>query len=107
MNVCFIVQLIVHIPFIYYIGKEQMLIMHDENFNCNMTNMVDRVRTEQGDPRYFLAELCTNTDENILQGEAPNVVYLHRLPHMKLSCKTLYSYNVLLFSFVVLGAFSM
>ena len=46
--------------------------------------MVDRVKNEQGDPRFFLAELQPNTRRKILLGEGENIVILHRLPHMKM-----------------------
>lgn len=70
VQLCFIVQLLVHIPFIYYIAKENLLMMYDEWMNYNLSCMVDRVRSEQGDPRYFLAELKNNTKANIRNGGA-------------------------------------
>lgn len=52
-------QLVTHIPFIYYIGREQLLMAYNEAVNDKNTivNMVDRVIKENGDPRYYLAEL--------------------------------------------------
>jgi hypothetical protein len=70
IQISFLIQLITHIPFIYYIGKESLLMMLDEYLNFNLTNMVDRIRFETGDPRYFLAELKQNSREQIEKGEA-------------------------------------
>jgi hypothetical protein len=49
-----------HIPFIYYIAKENFLIAYDEYWNQHMSLMVSRVKLEEGDPRYYLAKLVTN-----------------------------------------------
>ena len=97
-----ILQLLVHIPYIYYIGKENFLMMFDEHQNYNLTSMVNRVRSEQGDPRYFLAELRNNSRSKINKGEGAKVVFLHRLPHMKLSKPLLLRLNLYLYSLVVL-----
>lgn len=70
-----------HIPFIYYIGKESLLMMLDEVINNNLTSMVDRIRNENGDPRFFLAELKKNSLQKVKAGDALNFVFLHRLPH--------------------------
>jgi hypothetical protein len=61
--------------------------MYDEYANLNLTNMVDRVIYEQGDPRFFLAELKNNRESMIISGGPTKVVFLHRLPHMKLNKK--------------------
>lgn len=54
---CLIFQLFLHIPFIYYIGKENILVLVDELINESTSMMVDRIHLENGDPRFFLAEL--------------------------------------------------
>ena len=46
-----------HIPFIYYIGKENWMMAYDEYNKQHLSKMVDRVRNDTGDPRYYLAEL--------------------------------------------------
>ena len=74
-------------PFIYYIGKENALIAFDEYKNKSLSLMVDRVRTHHGDPRFFVAELQRSPIES------DNVVFLHRLPHMKLEQKVLDKIN--------------
>jgi hypothetical protein len=99
---CFIVQQVVHIPFIYYIGKENFLIMYDEYMSFNLSNMVNRVRSEQGDPRYFLAELKNNSRDNINKGGAQKVVFLHRMPHMKLKPKTLWYINLVMYTITMM-----
>ena len=48
-----------HIPFIYYIGKENVLIAVDEISRYNLSGMIDRIRLGKiltGDPRYFKAQ---------------------------------------------------
>lgn len=72
-----------HIPYIYYISKENCLIMVDEWLNNNTSNLVDRVKYHNGDPRHFLAELKTETKKT-LRSEKRQYVYLHRMPYMKL-----------------------
>ena len=104
-QLCFMVQLIVHIPFIYYISKEQCLMMYDEWANRNLTSMVDRVRSDQGDPRYFLAELRSNDPIKVLQGESRNFIFLHRLPHMALNKKTVNCVNLTMYLSIVATAF--
>lgn len=61
--------------------------------------MVDRVRSEQGDPRYFLAQL--KKKQKGMQGNSAFAVFLHRLPHMKMNKKKHEWLNALLLGFVV------
>lgn len=42
------VQLVCHMPFIYYIGKEHMLQCFDEYFNGSLSKMVDRIKGVKG-----------------------------------------------------------
>ena len=77
-----------HIPFIYYIGKENFLMAYDEFYSSNLSNMVMRVKKEDGDPRFFLAELKDNSRKKIIEGEGNKVVVLHRLPHMRMKKET-------------------
>jgi hypothetical protein len=52
-----IFQLICHMPFIYFIGKEHILQCIDEHQNYNLSQMVDRIKSNiSGDPRFFLAQ---------------------------------------------------
>jgi len=52
-----ILQLICHMPFIYFIGKEHVLQCVDEFLNSSLSLMVDRIRfTFKGDPRFFLVQ---------------------------------------------------
>lgn len=101
-QLCLIIQLLTHTPFIYYIAKEQFLMAYDEYNNHSISLMVDRVINEQGDPRFYLAQLKTNTDENISKGAAQKVVFLHRLPHMKLNEKKLRYLNLRLYALMIL-----
>lgn len=52
-----IVSLVAMIPFFFYISREQLLVIYDEFMNSSLSLMVDRVRSELGDPRFFLAQL--------------------------------------------------
>lgn len=52
-----IISLVAMIPFFFYISKEQLLVAYDEYVNNSLSLMVDRVRNELGDPRFFLAQL--------------------------------------------------
>ena len=36
-QLCLIIQLVIHIPFVYYIGKEHLLMAYDEFKNQNLT----------------------------------------------------------------------
>ena len=101
---CLVIQLLVHIPFLYYIGKEHILIAYDEYINENLTLIVDRVRNKQGDPRHYLVEEQSNKTDNILKGLGEKVVFLHRLPHMKMSKRVLNGINIMLFSVVIILA---
>jgi len=69
VQLCLIIQLLMHIPFIYYIGKENFLMAYDEFYSSNLSNMVMRVKKEDGDPRFFLAELKDNSRKKIIEGE--------------------------------------
>jgi len=52
-----IVQLLCHLPLIFYIGKEHVLQSVDEYQNVSLSQMVDRIRDNiSGDPRFFLAQ---------------------------------------------------
>lgn len=93
--------MITHIPFIFYIGKEQFLMAYDEYHNRNICNMVERVINESGDPRYFLAELRRNSKASIKEGGHQKYVFLHRLPHMKLPKKILRKINVYVYLFAI------
>lgn len=75
---------------------------YDEYYTENLSQMVNRVRFEEGDPRYFLAELKNNSHSNILKGQGKKVVILHRLPHMRMSKKTISKINKSLFLFMIL-----
>ena len=88
VQLCLIIQLLMHIPFIYYIGKENFLMAYDEFYSSNLSNMVMRVKKEDGDPRFFLAELKDNSRKKIIEGEGNKVVVLHRLPHMRMKKET-------------------
>lgn len=92
-----IVQLIAMVPFFFYISKEQFLIAYDEYFNSSLSNMVDRVRTELGDPRFYLAQLVEVKKESYFK----HVVLLHRLPHMKLKGRQLRNINIFLWVIVL------
>ena len=72
-------QLISHVPFVYYIAKENLLMAVDEYYSKNLTKMVDRVAINNlGDPRFYLAELKLSENENF------HKVYVHRQPYMKM-----------------------
>ena len=52
-----ILQLICHMPFIFYIGKEHVLQAVDEHYYNSLSLMIDRIKNDRaGDPRFFLAE---------------------------------------------------
>ena len=52
-----ILQLICHMPFIYFMGREHILQCIDEHQNSNLSKMVDRIKSNiSGDPRFFLAQ---------------------------------------------------
>ena len=68
--------------------------------------MVDRVRNEYGDPRYYLVELRKNNSDDILKGLGDKVVFLHRLPHMKMKSRTYNCINTFLFLIVISMAFT-
>ena len=52
-----ILQLVCHMPFIYFIGREHILQCIDEHQNNNLSKMVDRIKSNiSGDPRFFLAQ---------------------------------------------------
>jgi hypothetical protein len=89
------------VPFLYYIGKEQFLMAYDEYHNRSISLMVERVINEQGDPRFYLAQLKKNTQQNIQKGAASKIVFLHRLPHMKLGTAIRSKINCCLFSCMV------
>ena len=46
-----------HAPFIYYIAKENFMIAADEYYNNSLNLMINRIKKQDGDPRYYLAEL--------------------------------------------------
>lgn len=71
--------------------------MYDEWALRNLTSMVDRVATDQGDPRYFLAELKRNDPTKVLKGESRNFIFLHRMPHMALNKKVINCVNILMY----------
>lgn len=98
-RVMLLLQLLMHVPFIYYIGKENALIAWDEYFYQNMSLMVSRVKLDEGDPRYYLAELVDKQHK-------PNekVVFLHRLPHMKMKKSELSKVNNWCFAVMILIA---
>lgn len=52
-----IIMMILHIPFIFYIGKEHILQSIDEYQKSSLSQMVDRIRDKyKGDPRFFLVQ---------------------------------------------------
>lgn len=56
--------------------------------------MVDRVRDQDGDPRFFLAELKKNTEPSIAEDY---LVFVHRQPYMKMDAKQRQLINVCVF----------
>ena len=42
---------------------------YDEFYSSSLSNMVMRVKKEDGDPRFFLAELKDNSRKKIIEGE--------------------------------------
>jgi len=55
--------LLVHLPFAYYIGKENIMMLLEEYSTGNLSMMIDRVKNQQGDPRFFLVELRKSSNE--------------------------------------------
>ena len=52
-----VVQLMFHMPFIFFIGKEHILQCIDEHYNQSLSLMIDRIKNKfKGDPRFFLAQ---------------------------------------------------
>lgn len=52
-----VLQSLLHMPFIFFIGKEHILQCYDEYKNHSLSLMVDRIKSNvTGDPRYFRAE---------------------------------------------------
>lgn len=93
---CLLTQLFFHIPFIYYIGKENVMIAYDEATTQSMSQMVERVRTEIGDPRFFLAELKKVKLQG--QNQPEKQVIIHRMPYMKLQKSVRHAINNTLFT---------
>ena len=62
--------------------------------------MVDRIRNLGGDPRYYLAELqqSPKNDKRISE----HVVFIHRLPYMKMSEKQHKKINYILFTVLII-----
>jgi hypothetical protein len=49
-----------HLPFIYYIAKENLMTVIDEIINSSLSDMIDRVRKGvfiAGDYRFFLVKI--------------------------------------------------
>lgn len=97
IQVCLIVQLVSHIPFIYYVSKEYFSLGLDEYKTGNLSNMVRRVRTEEGDPRVYLVQYKKRKQE-----DKKRKVILHRQPFMMLPQRTKLAVNSILIIIVVL-----
>lgn len=82
-----------------------MLVLIDEYYNYNTSNLVDRVKLHNGDPRHFLAELKSET-ENTLSVEIQQFVFLHRMPYMKMNYWLRFKVNISLFILMILIAIS-
>ena len=53
-------QQICHIPFIYYIAKENIMMVVDELINGTLSEMIERIREgilKAGDYKFYLTEL--------------------------------------------------
>jgi hypothetical protein len=98
IQLALIIQLLMHIPFIYYIAKENIMILVDEWQTQSTSRMVDRVRDQNGDPRFYLAELQKNTVPSISEDY---LVYLHRQPYMKMSNSQKKKINICLFILMI------
>lgn len=56
-NFFVVVQMLFHMPFTFYIGKEHILQCYDEYTKHSLSLMVDRIKNStSGDPRFFRAE---------------------------------------------------
>lgn len=61
------------------------MIAIDEFKNQRLSMMVERVRNQEGDPRFFLAELREKSNNIVeMDDEASHRVIIHRLPWMRL-----------------------
>lgn len=102
-----VVQQLTHIPFIYYISKEQLLMAYDEYLNSSISRMIERVIFENGDPRFFLAELkhSNKFSSNDMLEKYEGYVFIHRLPHMRLPKKVLRRINYGLYSLFAIFVF--
>ena len=70
--------------------------MLDEYLYEHTSLMVDRVRYDSGDPRFYLAELKPSRQSN-MWGEDENAVFLHRMPYMKMEKSIITKANVILY----------
>lgn len=99
-----VVQLVTHIPFIYYISKEQLMMIYDEYYNSSISNMIERVIFESGDPRFYLAEFKANVSSEKTVSRYEGYVFLHRLPHMRLPKKVKQKLNYMLYICFILSS---
>jgi hypothetical protein len=70
-----IMQLICHVPLMFFIGKEHLLTCIDEHFNNSLSLMLNRIKNSQyGDPRYYLVERKYNLRNSIIESETSEEV---------------------------------
>jgi len=79
-----------------------VLVALDEYQNQSISNMIDRIKSLKGDPRFYLAELKVRPSDKIRNSDE-HMVFLHRLPYMKMKKITRRRVNLCLFTLLVLS----
>jgi hypothetical protein len=79
-----------------------ILVALDEFQNHSISNMIDRMKYLKGDPRFYLAELKVRPSDKI-KNRDELMVFLHRLPYMKMKKITRKRVNLLLFTLLVIS----